>query len=132
MGSFTAGRREIDLGAEGLAIREDGPHTKLVGQVAAVTFNGQLALGRGQRVTYVTERCVMRLTPKGIMVTEIAPGVDLERDVLAKSAFKLLVSEDLTTMPVSLFSPDPMGLTLPEHPSHRRLRARTEQAQEQR
>lgn len=121
VGAFTAGRRTIGLDSGGLRIDEDGPHTKLVPEVAAITFNGQLALSRGQRVTYVTERCVMRLTPEGIMVTEIAPGVDLERDVLAKSAFPLLVSDELAEMDTALFSQELMGLRLDEHPAHPRL-----------
>ncbi|TDE89489.1 acyl CoA:acetate/3-ketoacid CoA transferase [Occultella glacieicola] len=124
VGSFTAGRRQIDVGADGLGIVADGPHTKLVPEVAAVTFNGQLALSRGQRVTYVTERCVMQLRPEGITVTEIAPGVDLDRDVLARSAFGLLVSDDLRLMDRALFREGAMGLTLPEHPGHGRLARR--------
>ncbi|MBZ2195560.1 acyl CoA:acetate/3-ketoacid CoA transferase [Occultella gossypii] len=121
VGSFTAGRRQIEVGADGLGIVEDGPHTKLVPEVAAVTFNGQLALRRGQRVIYVTERCVMELRPEGITVTEIAPGVDLDRDVLARSAFPLLVSDDLRLMDTVLFRDGAMGLTLPRHPAHERL-----------
>ena len=125
VGAFTAGRRSIHVTPDGgLDIVEDGPHTKLVPDVAAVTFNGQLALRRGQRVTYVTERCVMELRPEGITVTEIAPGVGLERDVLGRSGFPLLVSDALRTMDPALFRSGPMNLVLPEHPRHERITAR--------
>ena len=67
---------------------------------------------QGQDVTYVTERCVMRLTPGGPMVTEVAPGVDLERDVLAQVDVALKVATDVGTMPAALYRPGPTGLTL--------------------
>ena len=63
---------------------------------------------------YVTERCVLRLGERGPEVIEIAPGIDLERDVLAQSAFPLAVADDLEPMPAELFRPEPMGLALRE------------------
>jgi acyl CoA:acetate/3-ketoacid CoA transferase len=63
-------------------------------------------------VTYVTERCVLKLTPDGLMVTEIAPGIDLERDVLGQAAFELRVSSELRTMPAAIFAPEAIGLSL--------------------
>lgn len=121
MGSFTAGRRDIGLSEQGLDIREDGPYTKLVEDVSAITFNGQQALERGQQVMYVTERCVLELRPEGLTVVEIAPGVDLEKDVLARSDFPLLVAEDLRTMDASLFREGPIGLELQPGTPHPRL-----------
>lgn len=67
---------------------------------------------QGQDIVYVTERCVMRLTPAGVVVTEIAPGVDLERDVLAQAEFALAVSKDLKVMDAALFMEAPIGLDL--------------------
>ena len=67
---------------------------------------------QGQDVTYVTERCVMRLTADGPTVTEVAPGIDLERDVLAQADVALKVAADAKTMPAAIFRPDPMGLAL--------------------
>lgn len=121
VGSFTAGRRDIGVGDGRMEIRSDGPHTKLVQAVRQVTFSGPRALANGQNVTYVTERCVLRLLPEGLTVTELAPGVDLERDVLARSEFPLRVAEDLTEMPAELFRPDLLGLHLPPGPSHERV-----------
>ncbi|MER3390836.1 MAG: CoA-transferase [Microcella sp.] len=124
LGSFTAGSRDIRISDDGLDIRQDGPHTKLVPEVSQVTFSGPRALARGARVRYVTERCVLELTVEGLVVTEIAPGVDLERDVLGRSGFTLHVSPDLRVMDRLLFREEPMGLVLPHQPQHARIRAR--------
>lgn len=122
MGSFTAGRRSIELTEEGgLEIVEDGQYTKLVDQVSSVTFNGRQALDRGQRVLYVTERCVLELREEGLVVTELAPGVDLERDVLSRSDIPLHVAEDLTEMDPALFRPELLGITMDPHPDHERV-----------
>jgi propionate CoA-transferase len=75
-----------------------------------------------------TERAVLQLRPEGLTVTEIAPGVDLERDVLARAEFPLLVSDQLETMPDELFRPAPMGLTLPAARPHARIAALTGKA----
>ena len=80
--------------------------------VEHVTFSGRRAREQKQDVTYVTERCVIRLAGGGLTVTEIAPGVDLARDVLAQAAIELKVAPDLKTMDARLFRPEPMGLTL--------------------
>ena len=121
VGSFTAGRRDIAVTDGALDIRTDGPHTKLVERVAAPTFSGERALANSQKITYVTERAVLRLTEHGLVVTEIAPGVDLERDVLAKSAFPLGVSDELKQMDSALFYDVPLGLHLETRPLHTRL-----------
>jgi acyl CoA:acetate/3-ketoacid CoA transferase len=110
-GFFAAGAR-LDVKDGALAIETPGKVKKLVEEVEHVSFSGRRAIAQGQAVLYVTERCVMRLEPDGLIVTEIAPGVDLERDVLAMSAFPLRVAENLPTMPAALFRPQPCGLTL--------------------
>ena len=121
VGSFTAGRRDIALTGSGVDIRTDGAHTKLVTQVTQVTFNGQQALARGQRVTYVTERCVLELRPEGLTVTEIAPGVDLQRDVLDRSEFELFVDPQIRPMNPELFAHGPISLSLGPRGRHPRL-----------
>ena len=65
-----------------------------------------------QDVTYVTERCVIRLLDRRLTVTEIAPGVDLADDVLAQAGTALTVADDLQVMDPALFRDQPMGLTL--------------------
>lgn len=71
---------------------------KLVQDVAHVTFSGKRAIRLGQQVQYITERCVLELTPDGLLVTEIAPGIDPERDILAQSDAPLRLADDLKLM----------------------------------
>lgn len=116
-GYFTAGRRDIVVEDGRLVIRQDGAVPKLVERVSAVTFSGRRALEQGQHVRYVTERCVLELRRPGLTVIEIAPGVDLQRDVLDKAAFPLHVADDLREMDAALFRPEPLELNLPTAPS---------------
>ncbi|MGO4333762.1 acyl CoA:acetate/3-ketoacid CoA transferase [Labrys sp. KB_33_2] len=110
-GFFTAAAGlAVENGA--LVIAKEGKVRKLVETVEHVSFSGRRAVAQGQDITYVTERCVLKLTQKGIVVTEIAPGVDLERDVLAQAEFALLVSDDLKVMDAALFRPEPIGLDI--------------------
>ncbi|MGW4332147.1 acyl CoA:acetate/3-ketoacid CoA transferase [Rhodococcus koreensis] len=123
VGSFTAGRRDIGIENGALQIRADGPHTKFVKEVDSPTFSGKRALATGQKVLYVTERAVLELRPEGLTVIEIAPGVDLQRDVLDKSEFELCVDSNLKTMAAGLFRPQPQNLTLAPLPEHPRMQA---------
>jgi propionate CoA-transferase len=112
-GFFTAGAK-LEISGDRLVIAKEGKVRKLVEAVEQVTFSGRRAREQGQRITYVTERCVMELRGNGVTVTEIAGGVDLERDVLAQAGFKLNVAEDLRTIEPRLFRPEPFGLKLRE------------------
>jgi acyl CoA:acetate/3-ketoacid CoA transferase len=111
-GAFAAGRQNILLHDGELIIREDGVVAKFVPEVEHVTFSGRMARERGQNVTFITERCVIRLLPEGLTVTEIAPGVDLARDVLGRVAIPLRVSPELRQMDERLFRRECMGLAL--------------------
>ncbi|MDQ6921907.1 MAG: acyl CoA:acetate/3-ketoacid CoA transferase, partial [Candidatus Dormibacteraeota bacterium] len=93
-------------------IRADGRVPKLVKRVSQATFSGRRALHRGQRVLYVTERCVLELREGGMTVVEVAPGVDLRRDVLDRAGFPLLLSRSIAPMDPRLFQPQPVGLSL--------------------
>ena len=95
-----------------LRIEKEGKVKKLVKEVEQVSFSGRRGVAQGQDVTYVTERCVMKLTPEGIVVTEIAPGVELQSNILDQSEFPLIVSPQLKTMDRALFLPGKMGLKL--------------------
>ena len=110
-GFFNAGAK-FSLTDGGIRIDKEGKIKKLVGEVDHITFSGKRAVAQGQDITYVTERCVMKLTPDGLMVTEIAPGIDLERDVLAQAEFPLMVAKDLKTTPASLYHEQLIGLVL--------------------
>ncbi|WP_421740678.1 acyl CoA:acetate/3-ketoacid CoA transferase [Cellulomonas sp.] len=109
-GYFTAGSKDIAIGPDGLEIRSDGKVAKLTQDVARVTFSGKQALAAGKQITYVTERAVLELRAEGVTVIEIAPGVDLQRDVLDKAKFPLLVADNLKVMDSRLFDKAPMGL----------------------
>ncbi|WP_413728251.1 acyl CoA:acetate/3-ketoacid CoA transferase [Sodalis sp. RH19] len=112
-GYFKAGAKQrIDDGQ--LIIELEGKTRKFINDVDHVTFSGRMAIERGQDVTYVTERCVMKLTSDGLMVTEIAPGMDLDNDILSQADFPLLVSENIKEMDNRIFVECPMDLTLSE------------------
>ena len=111
-GLYKAGAT-VAVTGDGIRIEREGRNSKIVEQVEQVSFSGRRAIAQGQDVTYVTERCVMRLTPDGPMVTEVAPGIDLDRDILAQADARLGVTPDLKTMPAAIFRPAPMGLALP-------------------
>ena len=96
-GFFNAGAK-LSLANGTLRIDQEGKVKKIVSEVEHISFSGKRAVMQGQDITYVTERCVMKLTPEGLMVTEIAPGVDLERDVLGQSEIPLAVAKDLKTI----------------------------------
>jgi acyl CoA:acetate/3-ketoacid CoA transferase len=85
-----------------------------VPQVEEVTYSGRRGRELEQDVTYITERCVIKLLPNGLTVTEIAPGIDLERDVIQQASIPLRVSDDLCRMDARLFVPELMGLRLAE------------------
>ena len=114
VGTFTAG--DLQVGVEGgrLQIQSEGTQRKFVQQVEHRTFSGREARARGQQVLYVTERCVFQLagTPDKpeLELIELAPGIDLQRDVLAHMDFLPLISPQLKTMDATLFAPDAMGL----------------------
>jgi propionate CoA-transferase len=111
-GFFRAAGLDLDLAGGQLAIRKEGKFAKFVPEVEHVTFSGRRAREQQQDVTYVTERCVIRLADQGLTVTEIAPGVDLARDVLAQAGIELKVAPEVKTMDARLFRPEPMGLAL--------------------
>src|SRR3984885_1900924 len=110
-GFFNAGAGLAVEGGE-LRIEREGKVAKLVEEVEQVSFSGARAVAQGQDITYVTERCVMALTPDGVTVTEIAPGADLERDILAQAEFPLRVANDFRKMDPALFRPEPINLQL--------------------
>jgi propionate CoA-transferase len=109
-GTLTAGRSQIEIRDGALRILQDGAKAKFVETVQQITYSGTFGRERGQRVLYVTERAVFRLNPEGVELVEIAPGADLERDVLARMDFRPTVAPDLATMDPRLFLAEPMGL----------------------
>jgi len=110
VGSFNAGGLQVGVEGGRLVIHREGTVCKFVEQVEHVTYSGAVARQRGQEALYVTERCVFRLGDQGLELIEIAPGVDLERDILAQMAFRPAIAADLATMDAAIFQPEPMGL----------------------
>ena len=110
VGTFTAGRLEIAVADGQLRIVNDGNVIKFVQEVEHRTFSGDYASKRGQPALYVTERCVFELTPEGLELTEVAPGIDIERDILARMAFRPTIRRDPSVMDQRIFSQEPMGL----------------------
>ena len=110
-GNFNAGAKmHLDDGR--LVIDKEGKIAKIVPKVDQVSFSGKRALMQGQEITYVTERCVLRLLAEGLTVTEIAPGIDMQRDILDQASTPLHVADDLKTMDPALFREGLIGLAL--------------------
>ncbi len=110
VGSFTAGKLQVEIQDGQLRVLHEGHTRKFVQGVEHRTFSGREARRRGQRVLYVTERCVFQLVDGGLELIEIAPGMDLERDLLAHMDFSPAISAQLKLMDAALFRDEPMGL----------------------
>jgi propionate CoA-transferase len=114
VGTFTTTDLEVNVVDGHLRIGREGSDSKFVQQVEHRTFSGREAIARGQSVLYVTERCVFRLAGTvdnpHLELVEIAPGVDLQRDVLAHMAFVPAISPHLMLMDSALFQPQKLDL----------------------
>ncbi|AGK59171.1 coenzyme A transferase [Hyphomicrobium denitrificans 1NES1] len=108
-GTFTAGGLEIAIEDGKLRIVKEGRAKKFVKQVEQVTFSGKYAAQKSQPVLYVTERCVFQLTDHGLELIEVAPGIDIERDILPHMAFKPHIHKPITMNP-AIFRDTPMDL----------------------
>ena len=109
VGTFTAGGLKIAVQDGQLEILKEGRARKFVNQVEQITFSGPYAAASDQNVLYVTERCVFRLTTQGLELIEVAPGVDLERDILGQMDFRPIVNHPVA-MDARIFRPEPMQL----------------------
>ena len=110
VGTFTAGGLRIAVAEGRLRILQEGGARKFGAQVEHRTFSGEYAAKRSRQVLYVTERCVMRLTERGMELVEIAPGMDLERDILAQMDFVPVIDSPPRLMDARIFRSEPMGL----------------------
>ncbi|OWY02993.1 CoA-transferase [Thioclava sp. IC9] len=109
-GWFEAGA-QMEMDEAGIRVRAPGKFTKMVDRVEHVTFSGERAREQGQEVLYITERCVMRLDAKGLIATEIMPGIEPERDIVGASEGRVRVAENAVTMSTKLLAGAPMGWT---------------------
>jgi propionate CoA-transferase len=109
VGTLTARGLEVEIDG-GIRIASEGSLGKFVPRVREISFNGHLARERGQQVRYITERAVFALGDDGLVLIEVAPGIDVERDVLGQMGFQPRVAADLKTMDPRLYATGPMGL----------------------
>jgi len=109
-GRFTGGKSRIEIGNGRVNIVQDGTEKKFVSQVRQITFSGAYASKNGQRVLYVTERCVFELRDGRLVLTEVAPGVDLEKDILSRMDFRPEIPRPPKLMNAAFFQAAPTGL----------------------
>jgi len=108
---FTAGK---DLNVEfrdgALQIHSEGKAKKFRKECAHINYSGPYAREHGKKVMYITERCVFEMRPEGLTLTEIAPGVDLEKDIVAQMEFRPLMAKTLKVMDQRIFTGESLGL----------------------
>jgi propionate CoA-transferase len=109
-GTFTTGGLRINWDGGIMQLLSEGKHKKFVAALEQVSYNGQFGMENGQEILFVTERAVFHRVADGLKLIEIAPGADLQRDVLGQMDFTPLVSKDLKEMDSRLFKPQPMAL----------------------
>jgi propionate CoA-transferase len=109
-GTFTAGGLEVDCVNGALRIVREGTHGKFVGEIEQICYNAAFAEQQGRRAIFVTERAVFRIVDGGLVLIELAPGIDLRNDVLAHMSFRPKLAPDIKTMDRRLFQPEKMCL----------------------
>jgi propionate CoA-transferase len=108
--TFTGGGLKTEFSYEGVKITQEGRFKKLVSEVQQISYNGKIAYKSGQKMIYVTERAVFKMTENGPMLTEIAKGVDLQKDVLDQMEFMPLIAEDLKVTDTIIYSDGKINL----------------------
>ena len=108
-GTFTALGLDIAVSDDGIEIRQEGRSSKFLDAVDQVTFSGARAARLGQPVLYVTERCVFELTPEGLKLVEVAPGIDIEKDIVGQMAARPVI-EEVRLMDARIFRDEEMEL----------------------
>lgn len=109
-GTFTAQGLKQEVKDGKLVIKQEGKLSKFIDEVEQITFSGEYARKINQPVMYITERAVFELKNDGLHLTEIAPGIDLKRDVLDLMAFKPKMDVTPKLMDERIFYDKPMGL----------------------
>ncbi len=110
VGTLTAQGLRLEIDESGVRVAQEGSLRKFVPAVREISFNGALARERGQQVRYITDRAVLELADDGLVLTEVAPGIDVERDVLAQMGFRPRVAEQLRTTDLRVYAGAAMGL----------------------
>lgn len=112
IGTFTAGNLEVKIENSKLFILNEGKTKKFIDKLEQITFSAENAIKNNQEIMYITERAVFKLTENGIMLTEIAPNIDLEKDILSQMEFKPLISDELKIMDEKIFKDEKMNLKI--------------------
>jgi propionate CoA-transferase len=110
VGTLTAQGLRLDISEGGVRVEQEGGLHKFVPRVREVSFSGRLARERGQQVRYITDRAVFELADDGVVLIEVAPGIDVERDVLERMGFRPRVAEDLRTTDPRVYAAGAMGI----------------------
>jgi propionate CoA-transferase len=111
-GTFTASGLEVAFEDGHLKIVREGKVKKFINHVEQITFSGPFALSKKQKVLYITERAVFRLTEEGLTIIEIAPGINIQKDILDQMEFKPAIPDHLEEMDKKIFGKEKMGMTL--------------------
>ena len=111
-GNFTTDGTKLEIQDGKLVILNEGKIKKFVSCVEQITFSGEYARDASQPVLYITERAVFEMRKEGLTLTEIAPGIDLEKDILRLMDFKPIIAKDLKLMDERIFKPEKMGLKI--------------------
>mgnify|MGYP002510909271 CR=1 FL=1 len=109
-GTMTAGGYKAEVKDGKLVILQEGAEKKFLNQINQVTFSGPHAMEIGQKVLYITDRCVFRLTEDGLRLTEVAPGIDIATQILPFMEFKPIIGSDVKEMDPRIFQEGLMGL----------------------
>ncbi len=112
LGTFMAKDLVEEIKDGKLLIQKEGTKQKFVDAVEQITFSAKEAISNNQEILYITERCVFKLTAQGLELMEIAPGIDLEKDILAHMGFKPIISANLKTMDERIFQETKMNLEI--------------------
>lgn len=111
MGTFTSGGLQVEVSSGKLRIVNEGKYRKFKENVAQITLSSKNVLNEKQDIIYITERAVFKLNKDGLLeLTEIAPGIDLEKDILSNMDFKPVISDNLKYMDERIFKEEKMGL----------------------
>lgn len=108
VGTFTGGSTrettpKFKVADGKLTILREGDMKKFINQVSQISFSAEVALDQGKKILYVTERAVFELVIEGLKLIEIAPGIELQRDILDQMEFEPILAEDIRVMPAGLF-----------------------------
>lgn len=108
--TFTAKGLKTQIDTDGIRVLEEGKIRKFVRKVSQISFNGQRAVKTGQKVIIITERAVFELRKEGIVLTEIAGGIDIEKEIFANMDFRPQIAENVRIMDSRIYQKSPFGL----------------------